>query len=524
MQIRSLQVYRQFGEYESRITDRGTFNNARAYFDLALIAARGNDPRQFQAILDMANLYAGMSTIPESSMTPDLLRQRNEARSFVTAQLGDYSADRNIRGGKRLLDLNSEGSRTWRLGRGVELRPIARALVSTNAPATAEHPHETIAGALGNGNAAAGLTAFQQIAAQTNTHMQSMDAVQFEQRARTLEGGDEGSRTRTRMDRRYSREGTRLRNSATAAERAGDAALARYYRDQAELVDPQTLRGNVASARDIYRRSTEERALATRLSADAVNVATPDAARERQSAEALIALLPEGQRADFTRRLTEAGDNAGRVRAVYTDVLVAQLPERERTQFTQMRQQAGQLDLPRSRAVATRMISMLPEGMRAGYTERLRAAGENLETTRGIVQEIMHVQLVGGEAQLHAGRSMDLRTQANTVLEGTSTLDRSVGLDTRRAESGRQELVVGIRTTIAMASGYATDLLGNVLMEPQGEGAAQRQVPVRAPPDAVQLQREQARLALSSGTTARPGPGADKSDEGPRPCIRKDTC
>lgn len=500
VQIRSLQVYRQFGEYESRLTDRGQFNNARAYFDLALIAARGNDPRQFQAILDMANLYAGMSTIPESSMTPDLIRQRNEARSFVTGQLGDYSTDRSIRSGRRLLDLNSEGSRRWQVGRGVTLTPIARALVSTNAPATEEHPHETIAGALGNGNAQAGITELQRIAGLTNTHMQNMDAVQFEQRARTIEGGDEGSRTRTRMDRRYSREGTRLRNAAATAERAGDAALARYYNDQAELVDPQTLRGNVASARDIYRRSTEERALAARLSADALGAATPDAARERQSAEALIAQLPEGQRADFTRRLTEAGDNAGRVRAVYTDILIAQLPERERQQFTQMREQAGQLDLPRSRTVATRMISMLPEGMRAGYTERLQAAGENLEATRGIVLEIMHAQLAGGEAQVHAGRSMELRTQANSVLDGTTTLDRSVGLDTRRAESGRQELVVGIRTTIAMASGYATDLLGNVLTEPQGEGAAQTQVPVRAPPDAVQLQREQARLALTSGT------------------------
>lgn len=492
-QLQVLQVYRQMGEYESKITDQRTLLNSRAFFDLALIAARGNDPRQFQIILDMANLYAGMASIPENTLTPQLREQRDQAMAFVTTQLGDYRNNRSMRGGSRLLDLESGGRGSWRLARGVTLPPIARALVSTNAPASEEHPHLSVADALGNGNASAGVTRFQEITGQLNGHMQNLDDAQFEQRARAAEGN-------AATQRNYTRAGTRLREREAAALRAGDTILARYYHDQAELVDPQAAQGYVQTAREIRRRSAQERDLAARLGTDAANVSSPDAARERQNAEALIALLPEDQRPEFTRRLTEAGTDAGRVRAVYTDVLAAQLPQQDRNQLAQLRTRIGTLDLERARAASTQLIGALPQAYQAGFTERLQRAGENVETVRGVIRDILHLQLVAGEAQVHAGRSVELRTQASTVLDGVSTLNRSAGLDTRRAESGRQELVTGIRTTIALSNGWATDLLGNTLMEDQpGEGGTTRRVPVRANAQATQLQQEQARSSLATG-------------------------
>jgi hypothetical protein len=80
----------QRAAFESKISDKGVLANAKAYFDLAELAALNGDIAGAQEIRQMALAYSSMGAVKDSALDKDSRKRRPEAMASIEKTLGDY--------------------------------------------------------------------------------------------------------------------------------------------------------------------------------------------------------------------------------------------------------------------------------------------------------------------------------------------------------------------------------------------------------------------------------------------------
>ncbi|HSB47172.1 MAG TPA: hypothetical protein VLD37_04095 [Candidatus Bilamarchaeum sp.] len=80
-------------EVEKKIGDRGQLANARAYFDLAEVAAANGDMTGAQELRQLALAYSSLASSRESALDKDSKKQRADAMASIEKYLGDYKKD-----------------------------------------------------------------------------------------------------------------------------------------------------------------------------------------------------------------------------------------------------------------------------------------------------------------------------------------------------------------------------------------------------------------------------------------------
>ncbi|MFN7991186.1 MAG: hypothetical protein U0R44_03430 [Candidatus Micrarchaeia archaeon] len=309
-----LTVIRQRAEIEARITDPALRLQARAYFDLALIAARGDDPLTAQTVLGMAVLFGGWAAVPDRQLDAQSRQRRTDAFALIRSQLGDYTRI----GQRRIINLGTEGAARTAPRPESITAPVARALISQGSVADA------LAGAQVADEAPAvrverGLAALNVLADQVDTMTLDLRDVEFSNRLAVVEGRD--ARSRAALDRTLDSESRRLRGLAAAATRDGDSNLAQYFTDLAGLSSRDYLTTGVSAARDIHARARRESELARGLTgeADRAPGASVDVMTTRL--RELRGQLSAQDQQILDRALTEAGSDEARIRVIYVSTL-----------------------------------------------------------------------------------------------------------------------------------------------------------------------------------------------------------
>ncbi|MEW6035941.1 MAG: hypothetical protein AB1529_04980 [Candidatus Micrarchaeota archaeon] len=458
-----MQVQSQRAEFESSITDPALKRNFRAYMDLAALAALRGDRLERESVLDLAVMYARWASVPANQGGVALMEARSRGMEFVQQRLGDYRRNPDILAGRRLIDAGQ--ARSW--------TPRAGTITAENAPLTAAILGEgSISEAVGGGDRVAGVSALTALRRDTYTHLAASEDADWERSLARLEGRTPAEQSA--VERRWTREAARLRREAASARARGQEALAVHYERQAELVDPQFMHEAFTVARSAYAEyRTEERAAiafsdeADRArDADITNVTTL-ATRTRE----MIGEMPEAQRAEYEARLRQAGTDQAALRTLYLDVM---------------------------RVRSEQLINGLPEGLQATARQRLRDAGSDEAGMRNV-----YVSLLRTHAGMHAARGEELRTAAMRIRDDMASLDRGVRLTTVHRTSGRFQLAVSIRTSMAVAGGYDCDFLGRPIEReettPGGETRRVR-VPLTRP--------RAAQLTAQASAASRVGRGA----------------
>ena len=396
-QLRLLVVYQQRSRYESQVTDPKTAQNVRAYFDLATIAAKGQNDEQFQTVLDMAVLYAGMAAMPASE-------KRTKAMEFVQANLGDFSKSKA--GSKRLLD--------------VAPTEIPKEAAGISSALLGGRPAYE---ALGK-DAAEGAAKMVALGKETNAHMMDLDEMQFGKRSSDVIGG---KKEQTRADAAYKQEAARLQGESAAARKRKDDTLSGYYGEQSKLTDRAFVTGAVATADEIYKDGRRETELGMGMMDEAGNVSNADAAKTQARINELAADMG-GQSKEILGKALARADGDPRELRASLDAMVAQMPEALRPAYEERLKQAG-ADSKGVRAMYLELVCM----------QALAVDGR------------IHMQN-GTELQGRASRIVDNAGQLDTSIRK---------IDTQQRENGRFELRVAISTDIAIAKGKEVDLLGN---------------------------------------------------------------
>ncbi len=313
---RVLAVYEQRGIYESALVAGRNYRaiiNSRAYFDLALRAARSEDPTAYNAVFDMAVTYARMASVPADRLTPERQTQRTEAMNYVEGQLGNYFGSRDFRiSGRRISQIGT----TWRadLSRVTDL-PIPRAILSGG----------SVAQALGGGTDQAatdrGLNELNTRQGAITTHLRNSEDLEF------LTTGVFGrsDAQNARSEAAWRREAARLHRQGDLAHARGDQVAERFYRRQEALADPAFMGTSRAAAERIYFQGRAEQNAALTFSTELNNVDSAPIADVNRRIGELIPQLPPQMQARANRLREEAGTDEGRTRQLYRFLLQQQV-------------------------------------------------------------------------------------------------------------------------------------------------------------------------------------------------------
>jgi len=294
------QVQRQRATYESQTTDAATLRNVRAYFDFALLAARGRDRGRASAILDAAVAYGRWANTDETSLTDEQRTTRRQAMDFIEGQLGDYSRTA-LPEGRRIADIGTD----WQPGEGEFDAPMAAALV-------AEETGGNFVESLGAGEADDAISSLEAFSERSSRFIRAHEQVAFEQRCQALEG----------EDARYEQEASRLMARARRLRASGNEELADHFEFQASIVTQELATEAARVARLEFSRGTAAREEAHALSEELSRAEQADEETMRRRIGELTEGLPEIARTRLDEDLGEA-DTDG-VREIYEQILRAQ--------------------------------------------------------------------------------------------------------------------------------------------------------------------------------------------------------
>ncbi len=448
-----LQVQKVRSTHEGGVHDPKLARECNAYFDIAL---RATDPQTMQACLDMAVLFSGMAAIPEKDLGKEDRQKRADAIAFVRENLGDYS-----RIGNRRVSGKAESITA----------PFARAAVSQGSVFDALAGQES-----GSAQERIGIGQKRFIALQKSldAHMRSLEEITFERSLPGIEG-----RKSSVAEKKAAQETGRLLKAAKSAEESGNIAAARYFEGQAEFSGRQFITKSAMDARLVHARGMAEVEMAAMLGED-------DAEARSRNMDHLIGSLPGGEQGAFRKRVEDAGSDASKIRSVYSDLLLSALPSEERRMFAEAYETMGRLDAGQLTDAVAKAVAGMGQGYRDAYEERMKSA--DAQQLREIYGQVLHLDLLLRNAQMHAAEGQRLITYARGIAGNLESIEHSVGLTTKRRESGRMELGVGTRTLIAIAKDQDVDLLGR----PTG-------APGRIPPGRVSSLERQAQEAGSNG-------------------------
>ncbi len=203
--------------YQGRITDQKLLANAKAYFDLAEIAAGNGDAVGAEEIRRLAIAYSTLAAIREPSLDKEGKDKRADAISSIESDLGDY---KGIAPEKRVSDSDTVSS------------PIARAVLSKVA----------LKDALGDG--------FAQLDADCGSLSESAYSLS---RISDMDG-----LTGKNSEAGWNAERKRLLDKADKSRSEGHGELAEYYENQAEYADFGAFRDYAAKAKEMLKASSDD--------------------------------------------------------------------------------------------------------------------------------------------------------------------------------------------------------------------------------------------------------------------------
>ena len=258
------------GKYEARIDDPGAKANARAYFDLADMAAANGDMAGAGELLRMAVSYSDLASAKDSSLDKDMKKQRAEAMSSIESWLGDYRTDKT-----RLRD------------RGIEYvtAPVALAVMSKRKAGDAE----------GFGDMQLQGPGFEKLAF-TVSHLSDFDALE----AKGVIGGWEAEKKR-------------LLSKAEQSRNQGNEALAQSYEAKASEADPASLKDEVGKGKDMLTQAAAELEKSQGLSDEAERIMA-EAKTARESGKDEEAGRLEGKAKELYSEAAEARAVSDRLR------------------------------------------------------------------------------------------------------------------------------------------------------------------------------------------------------------------
>ncbi|MEW6722054.1 MAG: hypothetical protein AB1324_02240 [Candidatus Micrarchaeota archaeon] len=216
---------------EGKIQNSGQLANAKAYFDLASLAAEKGDLAGAQEIRQMALAYAALAAAKESSLDKDSKKQRDEAMTSIEKYLGDYK-----KGGK-ISEMKPEEAKS----------PVAAAVLS-------QKPLKEAMGGefakLQEDSAKFSKIAF------IASHASDFDSL-------LGKGADE----------QWEREKKRLMQLSEQYRKAGRGALADYYAQKADEVDRGFATDAIAKGKEVLAKAASELERAEKLTDEAKSLA-----------------------------------------------------------------------------------------------------------------------------------------------------------------------------------------------------------------------------------------------------------
>ena len=375
-------------KYEGKIKDRAQSRNAKAYFDLAIVAAKNGDMEGAELLRKLAFTYLTLAAIDPAHLNPEEREKRTQTMEGIEKQLGDYRKNPDLLKGKRFIDIGAEGKEGWQPKDGSIESPIALAILGKK-PLKQE-----LGDRFGNVQAAATESAKVPVLLYNSADFNALAGIT---------AGEKRN-----LDTAWKKERDRLLQKAAEHRKRGETALAEHYEGEASRADRSFVVESVGKAKELLKRSAEESELAANLESEAQKAKT-----EADAANA-------------------AGDKEKAAKLL--------------VQASQLHEQAGE----------------------------------------------------------HSANARDLLQRATELNDNLQALDRSVRkINTMHRESGRFDLMISVRTTLAVGLGYDVDGMGEPLVRietsPTGE---RRTVQVKLSEDRTEYLLKQAGALSKAGNLA----------------------
>ncbi|MFH0737005.1 MAG: proline-rich domain-containing protein [Candidatus Micrarchaeota archaeon] len=308
--------------------------NASAYFDLAIIAARRvENPHELRVVASAAFAYAKLAAVDERKIpTEELKKQRKEAMAYLESRFGTYAW---LRGPQRLIDVFSEGKDRLEPKGGQLASPLASALLSgTGRISLSERIVDDIErkGMIASLTKTLGRTptmdeTIQPIAQagwknlsglafkvlEANNILEKLD---FENGASKLSGYNEKHRAAISKD--VERERARL---AKAAEGAKGGVLGEYYLRVRDGTSSDFMLSSIAKARALHAKGMESRGRLAELNREFSESASLALTKVGERIKALREGLNEIGKRNVDARLEKAKGDEKAQRTLHSDLL-----------------------------------------------------------------------------------------------------------------------------------------------------------------------------------------------------------